>query len=481
MSAHKLVEKNSVENEKKIIRYDRFEVEPNTIFLRSEHITVEVINYSAQGILGYVPEAQQSHLRTNFQQTEFVLSVNGVSIQRINLDLASNVTLLNKIPNTFGFQILGEPLNIDRLRAIIAAEHIIKRMNIHLGSYAEVPIPFKMTVYEIKNWLQTLKHNIRAIEHVDQLHFLKDQNEFDHSVVECLATYLSQILPIYHQRLTDQFILLHQDAMKECLEFIRHEFKEIVFEIKQFRRTSDSTLTHIHPSAITRLNSINTQSLTFFHQAFKKYLASEPNLKTRDVRAVYFSQQISQTVLAHPGQPKILSFGATTANEIEMIFKRAELHPALQKNAEFHFVSQSADHLEQMKQDIQACARFMKCQWEFQFHPIEILDFIHLELNGFQFDLIYCQDFTHHLTDPMLRMIVQQLCSLLNQQGLLIAENFSNSHPHMLLNEAYYQNHCHYRSQQTLKELFSFAKTVQFESDADVTTWFAKIKNSGVS
>lgn len=476
MSAHKLSTNEPDVSRKRIIRRDRYPVEPNTTFLKADQISIEVINYSAYGFLGYVPEDQQPYLQSTLQKSDFILSMHGVDIQQIKLGLSSNIQSLHKIPNTFGFEIKDGPLNIDRMRAIIAAEHIIKRMNYHSTTQSEIPNEFKTVVFEIKNWLLTLKQNIQKIEHLEQMNFLNDQNEFDHSIVECLATYMSQILPIHHQSLTDHFVTLNQSAMNACLDFIRTEFKTLLKDIKQLRRTTDPVGLQSHPAALARLDLVKPETRTFFHQAFLRYLANEPLLNTTHERSLYFSKQIFQ-MIQQKNTPKILAFGTKAADEIENLCRYPEFKDCISKRVEFHFVSQGQENMNQMKQDINAFARFSKCGFDFQFHPIEVLDFVNIDLHGFKFDLIYSADFFHYLTDPMAKMVSRRLFTQLNPDGLMLVENFSNSHTHMLLNEAYQQNNCVYRSQSDLKDLFDFSKKIQFESDTDVTTWFAQIKN----
>ena len=59
-----------------------------------------------------------------------------------------------------GFEVLGEPFKVDRIKALEASAEVIFEQTKYAQDLATLPADFKTFVYEMKDWLQKLKTKI---------------------------------------------------------------------------------------------------------------------------------------------------------------------------------------------------------------------------------------------------------------------------------------------------------------------------------
>jgi len=181
-----------------------------TLRVRDSDLTLEVKNYSAFGLKGYTTRKDVPEI---FGATLYI-----ENIPMADLQLRRTRHEDRAIGYEYGFEILGEPLNIGAIRGYAEGSELIQKLKVQ--KYIELPDAFKKFVYESKELFETLEHQINE----DYTDYGVTQGEilsYQESFARVIADYLTPLLDKKFYELATILKTMNDSTSQVAGEFFR--------------------------------------------------------------------------------------------------------------------------------------------------------------------------------------------------------------------------------------------------------------------
>lgn len=468
-------------NRKKIVRQDRWEIDPGLCTIVNDQYTFEVVNLSYFGCACLVPAEHHDTFKKligNPLGLTFKLIYSNFETQNISLRVARIDEISNKILQV-GFETVNESINLDRCKAINSANQIIQKQNSNLQLTSKIPPLFKAAVYELKEWFSYLKNQIDEIEKASPIDDAKANEEYRLTITETISEYLGQFLPTAYKNMPELLKKLSKEDTTLCTNFIRQQLSPFVYGAPFANRAFYKP--RGYAGDYEMMNHLYRNELvgkTLFDQCMHRYFIDEPAGRAVKNRGEYLHKKIVQLIKSKPeGQKiKILSIASGPAMEQQLFLKN---NPEFYgRNIEFTCIDQDEESLKHAQKQILSLDRLKNSGYKFSFNNLAIKNIIVQGLPEKDYDLIYSAGLFDYFTDPVAQMAAKQMFNAVNSNGQVIIGNFSKDNPTVPLMEYVLDWLLIYRSSSDMKQLFDgIGKNILIEQEQLGINLFAVINN----
>lgn len=466
---------------KKIVRQDRWEVEPGLCQITNEQYTFEVINLSYFGCACLVPASKRGffeNLLHNPLGLIFKINYGNFETQSVSLKVVRIENLENNMIQV-GFETMNESINLDRCKAIHTGNLIIQKQNSNMQLTAKIPPLFKAAVYELKEWFSYLKTQIDEVEKTSPVDDAKANEEFRITMTETISEYLGQFLPNAYKNMPELLKSLSKEDTTLCTNFIRQQLSPFVYGAPFANRAYHKP--RGYAGDYEMMNHLYRNELvgrTLFDQCMHRYFIDEPAGQAVKNRGEYLHEKIKQLVQSRPSDQKIkiLSIASGPAMEQQLFLKcNPEFYG---RNIEFSCIDQDEESLKHAQKQIMSLDRMKNSGYKFSFSNLAIKNIIVQGLPEKDYDLIYSAGLFDYFTDPVAQMAAKQMLSAAKSNGQIIIGNFSKDNPTVPLMEYVLDWLLIYRSSTDMKNLFAgIGKSMTVEQEQLGINLFAVINN----
>lgn len=451
----------------RIIRDTRTDVHGRwTLKLKDSQLTFEVKDYSAFGLKVFsdaenVPDIVSASL--------FIEGIPMADLQLRKIRHKSRESGFE-----FGFEILGEPLNIGALKGYAQGTELIQKIKSQVS--ADLPDNFKKIVYEAKELFESLESSIEQLGSdfgVTQEEISSYQEAFARLIAEHLTVALDK-------KFNDIALVLktmNESTAHSAGEFFRKTLSRFLHLSPFADRSIKKPLGYAGDFDMMRL-LYNNEPLgdTLFSKCLHYYFMQHPNAQAVRNRKVYIYSKIKQSLTENQKERpiKVLSVACGPAEEVAMLIQNAE---------EFNQHYVEIDLLDQDVRALQYAQRNLKTAKRRTLNEIKV-NYINKGIKNviqggldIKYHLIYSAGLFDYFSDAIAQFAARQLYQALLPGGRLIIGNFKENAPHKALMDLVLDWHLIYRDEEKLKQLYgSLGGQVTIESEANTINLFANIQ-----
>ncbi|UOF01147.1 class I SAM-dependent methyltransferase [Bdellovibrio reynosensis] len=445
---------------KKVVRQDRTDVEPRSCFIDFNGKQLEVLNISSFGCAVLVSPEEFTELKNWFDKNNHVeanVLYKDIQTQHVALRWARAVEHTKSVTGEMivGFEVLGEPLKIERIKALEVSAQVINDQTKYAMDLGMLPAEFKTFVYEMKDWLEKLKNRIDALEANSPVDNWKEAQDYRMTIADTVSEYLGQVIPAKYSdvpRLVKNFT---PEQMKWATQFAREQVGHLVYGAPFANRA------YFKPRGYAgdyeMMNHLYRDELvgkTLFDQCMHKYFIDEPAGVAVKNRGQYLFEKITQLFNAtSPTQPlKVLSVASGPAMEQQIFLQNSK--PFHGRNVEFTCLDQDEESLKHAQRQLHSVERFVKSGFKFKFNNMAIRNVIAGGCPEQDYDLIYSAGLFDYFTEPVAQMAANKMLASVKPGGVVVIGNFSKDNPSVPFMELVLDWHLIYRSEEDLLRIF---------------------------
>lgn len=469
---------------RKIIRQDRVPIQPGRCFLYFGNMKVEVLNMSPFGVACVVKEHEVGPLKQimeGMDKTQIPLIYNDVQTQVLHLRLArEHVHPQSAFGDlVFGFEVVGDLLQVDRLQALEATHEMLAEQNALAQVSASIPNDFKLLVYEMREWLSSLKKKIDVIEAKAPVDNAADNLEFKLTVAETVSDYLGKVIPAKYQDIPSILKGKDESVIAASTQFIREQIGAMVYGAPFAYRAYSKPRGYAGDyEMMNHLYRDEMVGRSLFDQCMHKYFVDEPAGQAVKNRGYYLLEKIKETVRnSKKDTIRILAVASGPAMEQQLFLRDSkEFHG---KKIEFVCIDQDEESLKHAQRQSQSIERFVNSGFTFRYSNLAIKNILGRGLPEGDFDLIYSAGLFDYFSDPVAQAAGVKLYEGLAKGGRLIIGNFSTLNPCVPFMEMVLDWHLIYRSPEVMKKLFSpLSPNVKIEEEPLKINIFAVVEKA---
>ncbi|RME18226.1 MAG: class I SAM-dependent methyltransferase, partial [Bdellovibrio sp.] len=418
------IKEEKVNQRIKVIRQERVSASEEPFFLEINNVSYKILDYS---LFGVAIESQEK-IGTDFETHEAHFIYDNVDLGAYHV----RVTRSQPMGDQFlvAFEIIGEPLNLEQLRAIKESLQIIQEQEDYVQDLQQVPPEIKATVYEFYDWMHHLEKKINALEKHQNKSDMKSMSDFESAVVAVFSDYFARTLPKNLEALEKELNKLNEAGQKVSIQFLREQLKDTIYQSPFSHRVFYKPLGYAGDYEMMNLiykNEAVGESL--FQKCLHKYYVEEPAAQAVRNRVKYFGRQIKERFDLNPGKTlSFLSVACGPAMEWQEFIKNT---PDLEKyTADVYLLDQDKEALLNAQKQLKHLSAKYKNNIKFHFVNKAIKNLIVEGIReNVKFDLIYSSGLFDYLTTPVAQMTAQKLHEELKPGGELIIGNFNTTNP----------------------------------------------------
>ncbi len=471
---------NKKDSRKKLVRQDRWAVDPEQCYITNDDFTFEVNNLSTFGCACLVKKEHFFIVNNLLNQPDpilFKLIYSNIETQEVSLKLV-RLEGADEHACLAGFEVVNMPINIERCKAISDSNAIILMQKKYVEQSNKIPMAFKAAALELKEWFSNLQNQIIEIEKKAPVDDAKANEEFRLTVAETISDYLGEFLPKVYTQLPNTMSNLTKEETELCTLFIRQQLAPFVYGAPFASRA------YFKPRGYAgdyeMMNHLYRNELvgkTLFDQCMHKYFIDEPAGQAVKNRGHYLFSKIKQLVEATPATKKlkILSIASGPAMELQLFIKNCPEFYG--RSIEITCIDQDEESLKHAQKQLISLEHQRKTGYKFFFSNAAIKNIIVHGLPDQDYDLIYSAGLFDYFTDPVAQMAAKQIFTGLKPDGQLIIGNFSKDNPCVPFMEYVLDWILIYRSKNDLSKLFNeVGSSVNVEQEPLGVNLFAVIK-----
>jgi SAM-dependent methyltransferase len=438
---------NKLGSREKCLRQERINPADVPCHLIIEGELFRIVDYSAIGIAILSGRELCREMRS-VPFTYASTTVVKLDLKQIRCDLQDNGKY------RIAYEIIGEPIDYDRLQGIRAAHRLVQQHKQYVESSSELPATIKARVYEIKDWLEQLMTKTNAMME-EQAHASQDAvNEFEEAVIEQVAEYFADMFSTYLMSFSQEIQKENDHVKKQAVEFLRHKLHKLIYQAPFADRVYSKPLGYAGDFEMMNLiyRSENVGK-TLFARCLQRYYINEPAAQAVRNRADYLAGKITRLVETRSQAQtpiRILSVACGPAMEWQ------KLIPVLSDDVQLEVDLLDQDQqalLSTQRQLKRLLARYPKAI-KFRYLNKAIKNIILRGTERKDYDLIYSSGLFDYLSDSTSAMAGASLYRCLKPGGKLIIGNFNVGNPNQLLMDYALDWPLIYRSKDDLYSLF---------------------------
>jgi SAM-dependent methyltransferase len=422
--------------------------------------SLRVLDYSATGI------AVLSDKKFDREMSAIPFRYANIDVMKLDL-CETRCTPLDSGKYRIAYEVVGEPIDFDRLEGIRSAYSLVQQHKQYVESSYELPARIKAKVYEIKDWLEQLMSKTNAL--VEEYGFTSQeaQEEYEEVVVQQVAEYFDDMFSAYLMSFAQDIQGETDHVKKQAIEFLRHKLHNLIYQAPFAHRVFSKPLGYAGDFEMMNL-IYRSESLgkTLFARCLQRYYINQPSAQAVRNRVDFFVDKITGVVKSHsPAQEtiRVLSVACGPAMEWQ------KLIPLLPDG-----VRLEVDLLDQDEQALLSTQRQLKRL--LSHYPNKTIKFRYLNkaiknviVRGTErqnYDLIYSSGLFDYLSDSASAMAASRLFDSIKPGGQLIIGNFNVGNPNQLLMDYALDWPLIYRSKEDLFNLFKYLEgSILIESE----------------
>lgn len=445
---------------KKVIRQDRNDVEPGTCFLSVPGRQLEVLNISSFGCAVLIPGSDYQDFKQWYDSNphmEADVLFKNIQTQHVALRWARSENHSKSVTGEMivGFEVLGEPLKVERIKALEASAEVIASQTEYATNLAQLPAEFKTFVYEMKDWLEKLKSRIDKLEAESPVDNWKEAQDYRMTIADAVSDYLGHVLPMKYSQIPAFIKNFTPDQLKWATQFAREQIGHLVYGAPFANRAYYKP--RGYAGDYEMMNHLYRDELvgkTLFDQCMHKYFIDEPAGAAVKNRGQYLFEKITQLFekTSPAASLKVLSVASGPAMEQQIFLQNSA--PYYGRPVEFTCLDQDEESLKHAQRQLHSVERFVKSGFKFKFNNMAIRNVIAAGLPETDYDMIYSAGLFDYFTEPVAQMAAQKMLASVKPGGHVIIGNFSKDNPCVPFMELVLDWHLIYRSEEDLLRMF---------------------------
>lgn len=353
----------------------------------------------------------------------------------------------------YACEVLGEPVDIEKIKAIKTSNSIIEKHKNFISSYQNLPEEFRRIVYEMKDWLETLKTHVNNIDYKMDLNKSDELNHFENTIAHIVGEYIVNTFEGKYKYLEKSLKNCDKETLMTSFEFFREKMKELLFEAPFHQRAFTKPLGYAGDyQMMNQIYAYEGLGQSLFAKCLHLYFISAPESRAVRNRAKYLQDQILKVAKEKKHTIKVLSVASGPIMEVQYLLRN---NPEIAEKIQFYFLDQDLESLQHAQRVIKNLEREKNIDINCQFINKAIKHVIAGGLNHKDFDLIYTAGLFDYFTDPVAQIAGLKLYESLAKKGELIIGNFSTSSPGKITMDIALDWHLIYRSNEDLEKLFA--------------------------
>lgn len=458
---------------KKLIRQDRVPVTNKSFTIPLPDGVLEVLNYSPFGVAVVSSVA----LKPNQEYLNIPFQYEGYELGKFHLRIAHQ-TQTSDGKFQCGVEILGEPLDINSIKAIDFGGELVGDIDFERSSEQNIPAFVKKAVLEVKDWLEILQTACNNLE--GRLDWEDPEvTSVQAKIADVIGEWLGRELPSLYSSLAKQMAELSETEIRASIGYFRKKLRHLVYQSPIADRAYRKPLGYagdyqmmniIYDSGVT--------GSTLFSKCMHRYFVTETASKAVRNRAHFLRDKIIN-VLHHQNPArspkKILSVACGPARELELALMQA---PEVREiNHEFQLLDQDTNALQHAQKRLMIASRKLNHKFNVKFLNLAIKNIIVRGLPEDGYDLIYSAGLFDYFSDPVAAMAAEKLFKSVKPGGTLIIGNFDIKNPSQTVMELVLDWELIYRSSEQLLKLFSHLPgTLKVEEEGEKVNLFCVIQ-----
>jgi extracellular factor (EF) 3-hydroxypalmitic acid methyl ester biosynthesis protein len=448
-----------------LLRQDRFEPAQwscRLVLGDREHI---VANYSAFGLA-----VVAAHAVEHDDALTASLILHDVEVARLRLRRVRVEALADGRCKT-AFAIVGEPLSLNRLDALVRAHDAVVEHGELVARAQAVPAPFRAKVYEIKDALEELEQLVERLA-PSAAASGDEQREFERTVATVVASRLDRLFAGAYDELVDVVGALDAEEVQRCHAFFRDKLRRLLYQSPLFERSYEKPLGYAGDFEMMSLVYRNEElGRSRFARCLSRYYIDHPNARAVKNRAVYLHGRIKELLAG--GKPlRILSVASGPAQEIQMLLEDAELDAS---RVEIDLLDQDISALRAAQLQIRRITERRGIAPRIRFLHKAMANVIKGGLDG-EYDLVYSAGLFDYFSDPLARRAATRLYALLAEGGQLVIGNFRAVAQNRAFMELALDWDLIYRSEEELRALYDgIAQGLRVDAEPEQINLFVNL------
>lgn len=454
-----------------VVRQDRFEVKDVDCKVVLGAKQYEVLDYSTFGLAIFVEDSQS--IQNNYPEVPFIIE--NIEVARLHICKVRQQDFNTGMK--VAFEIIGEPLNIVRITAILSANQIIDEHTGQIEFVNSVPDRVCKKVYEIKDSLEHLQDMVETLREETKHESVQELTIFESTVAEVVSQHLKAIFdPTY-----EDFAKLLKNApekdLKASFEFFRTKLRHLIHQSKLAERFYNKPLGYAGDFGMMNFIYRNEEfGDSLFSKCLHRYFMEHPFGKAVRNRADFLSNKLVGFVReAKVTKPmSFLSVAAGPAFEIQSLLqKQLDL-----TNVQFHLLDQDLNALREAQRSLRSISRTLGKEINIKYLHKAIRN-IFKDSSSQKYDLVYSAGLFDYFSDAVATGAAKRLFDLLKPGGQLIIGNFTGADHSKIMMELAFDWHLIYRTEADLTRLYKdIGPKMRVESEPEGVNLFVVIENT---
>ena len=352
------------------------------------------------------------------------------------------------------FEIIGEPINHDKLAAVDTAQRVIELQHEYVQGNSDVPVEVKAQVYEIADWLEHLMSQICEIE--ENIKHTNHQSvlDYEETVIGMVASYMAKVFPDVLNQFSRVIGDLKEQPRRQSIDFLRRKLNHLIYQAPFAERVYTKPLGYAGDYEM--MNLIYKQEnigKSLFARCLQRYYIDEPAAQAVRNRADYLIGVINRELAqASTNRPfRMLSVACGPAMEWQRLLPQ---FGALDIQVDVDLLDQDKQALLSTQNRLRQLRSKYPAPVNFQFMHKAIKNIIVRGTEYKEYDLVYSAGLFDYLTDPVAFMAAEQLFKSVRPGGKLVIGNFNVGNPTQVVMDFALDWELIYRSEQDLLNLF---------------------------
>ncbi len=431
------------------IRQDRFVIENDKLLLRfGNNQYYCVLNFSPFGI---AVQGDSNHLLPEdvFHGTLFL---NDKLLFDLYLRKKRCVKLSNGLVS-IGLEIVGKPINVDFLRAIIDSRRLIERSKEEVKDHLEIPSSFKIEVFSLRIQLEQLEKSVNELSsHYSGLTGI-DLSDFESVVASNVARYLSDVLVPAFNKLSNIINAMSHEKKKTALDFFRSQLGSFIIKAPFANRSLLKPLGYAGDFEVMNLiYRDKPEGETLFGKCLHRHFIDQPAAKSVRNRVEYVISHLEAIRCVSFSDPiRILSVASGPAVEIQRWLATLEKE---ERKVEIDLFDQDVQSLKYAQKFLMGMVSEMKLNCNISFINQSVRKILAKSYRSQSYDFIYSLGLFDYLSDHMCQSLGAKLFSMVKEGGRMVVGNFNIDNPTRPIMELALDWKLIYRSRTELQTLF---------------------------
>lgn len=432
----------------KVVRQDRVLVENEKIYIDSNGNIIPVLDYSSFGLA--VRWAKTDAFINELRGT---LVYDDTEISELQLRLI-RVEPIDSESIKLAYEIIGAPLETHIIEAIrMAKEAIIQQESFYQSSNV-IPERFKILVYEMKDFLDNLRHLVDDIERRVYANGNRFAESYELAIAQSIGRYLAQKFPAKYAIASSLIKECDPEVTKLSVEFFRTKMAELIYSAPIVDRIYSKPLGYAGDYEMMNIiYKTSAEGKSLFEKCIHNYFVTDPAAQAVRNRSEYLFGLLKSKIEGSRNKPlKILSVAAGPAREIQLLIERGVIKSG--SELDVYLLDQDETALKHAQYELRALCKRFDVDLKVNLLHYAIKNVIAKGLPHQDFDLIYSAGLFDYFSDAVAQIAASRLADGLLKGGELVLGNFNIANPSRPIMEIALDWKLIYRSDADLQRLF---------------------------